>query len=142
MKIALSAPILLAALLSADAAPPSHVQPPPKARGHYRRFDAPAHGRGTIELFPGGPAISCDFHPGRGPKNARGCVDGATAVTVVDADCPKNLFGKNPNKKCFAASISEGATGKVYTVNSAGEVNERDTADYPEEGELQLTALA
>lgn len=127
--------------LPSSAAPPLHAndraQPPPKARGRYVRFDAPARGRGSIRLFDGGPEIECDFHPGKGWGNPRGCLDGATAVTVVDADCPESeLFRGNPNRRCFAASISEGSTGKIYTVNSAGEVNERDTADYPDEGEF------
>ena len=129
MKFAVSVSLFLVGLLAAHAAPPDHArqprrQPPPTARGHYRRFEAPANGRGRIDLFAGGPTIDCDFHPGRGRGQPRECVDGATAVTMVDADCPESgLFHGNPNRKCFAASISEGSTGKIYTVNSAGEVS-------------------
>lgn len=82
-----------------------------------------------------------------GKSNARYCQSGLTTMTVVDAECPVGGQGgifDNPSslssqgkKKCFAASIVDGVNGKIYHVNSAGEVNERSSSDYPQEEHLE-----
>ena len=120
---------------SVSAQPPDHV--PAQAHGHFKKFVAPQSGQADIELFENGPSIQCGMHPVGGTNaHARSCLSGATSVTVVDADCPE-WFG--PDEECFAASIVEGDTGKVYRVNSAGTVTEIDQSDFPDEG--KCTAL-
>eukprot|EP00584_Thalassiosira_punctigera_P021909 CAMPEP_0172573712 /NCGR_PEP_ID=MMETSP1067-20121228/136328_1 /TAXON_ID=265564 ORGANISM="Thalassiosira punctigera, Strain Tpunct2005C2" /NCGR_SAMPLE_ID=MMETSP1067 /ASSEMBLY_ACC=CAM_ASM_000444 /LENGTH=555 /DNA_ID=CAMNT_0013366319 /DNA_START=337 /DNA_END=2005 /DNA_ORIENTATION=+ len=111
------------------------AQLPPHARGKLKKFETSPDGDADIELFEGGPSIKCRMKNGRGNGNPKTCISGATSVTVVDAECPETLpWSGNPNKKkCFAASVVEGETGKTYAVNSAGDVLERDSSDYPDE---------
>ena len=125
--------------------PPSHVQPPPQAKGRYKTFSEQPNGETSVELYEGRPSLQCTMNAIRsgGKSNARYCQSGLTTMTVVDAECPRQgLFDNNPSssqgkKKCFAASIVDGANGKIYHVNSAGEVNERSSSDYPEEEHLE-----
>jgi len=89
---------------------------------------------------------------GRGERgNPRFCQSDFTSVTVVDAKCSTNnkyidyhdnnheggedRGRKRQRKKCFVASIVDGLAGKIYHINSNGEVSERDTQDYPDEEE-------
>ena len=116
--------------------PPSHIQPPPQAKGRYKTFSEQTNGETSVELYEDGPSLQCTMNAIRsgGKSNARYCQSGLTTMTVVDAECPGKGQGK---KKCFAASIVDGANGKIYHVNSAGEVNERSSSDYPEEEHLE-----
>ena len=127
--------------------PPSHVQPPPQAKGRYKTFSEQTNGEtSSVELYEDGPSLQCTMNAIRsgGKSNARYCQSGLTTMTVVDVECPRQgLFDNNPSsspqgkKNCFAASIVDGANGKIYHVNSAGEVNERSSSDYPEEEHLE-----
>mmetsp|Transcript_9556 Transcript_9556/g.20665 ORF Transcript_9556/g.20665 Transcript_9556/m.20665 type:complete len:510 (+) Transcript_9556:277-1806(+) len=68
---------------------------------------------------------------GNGKGNPRSCNSGFTSVTVIDTDC--FATPGHQRKKCFAASIEDGETGKIYHVNRDGEVTESDSSEYPEE---------
>ena len=136
---------------AAPGGPPPHVQPPPQAKGHYKSFTEGPNGVTSVELYENGPTLQCTMNAIRsgGKSNARYCQSGLTTMTVVDAECPVGQGGQagifdNPSslssqgkKKCFAASIVDGELGKIYHVNSAGEVNERSSSDYPQEEHLE-----
>ena len=139
---------------AAPGGPPPHVQPPPQTKGHYKSFTEGPNGATSVELYENGPTLQCTMNAIRsgGKFNARFCQSGLTTMTVVDAECPvgggqggqQGSIFDNPSsllsqgkKKCFAASIVDGVNGKIYHVNSAGEVNERSSSDYPHEEHLE-----
>jgi len=123
---------------------------PAHAKGHYKKFQMPdGNGHAEIELFDGAPSINCNMKQqgnGKNKGNPRSCNSGFTSVTVIDTECTTKLgHQQKPNdgglfnppgqqeKKCFAASIEDGETGKIYHVNRDGAVTESDSSEYPEE---------
>lgn len=125
--------LLLAIVYVASSTPFVSAQPPPHARGQVKKFEVTGDGNADIELYEGGPSIKCAMHPGRGAKgNPQVCRYGTTTVATIETDCD-GAPGNGDGKKCFAASITEGETGRVYYVNRRGEVTEREQADYPPE---------
>mmetsp|Transcript_25872 Transcript_25872/g.54682 ORF Transcript_25872/g.54682 Transcript_25872/m.54682 type:complete len:878 (+) Transcript_25872:275-2908(+) len=105
-----------------------------KAKGHFKKFDVPDDGEGQarINLFEGGPSIQCRMKKGKGKNNPRSCITGLTSVTMIDTDCDQSLFD-NGKTNCFAASIVQAETGKIYYVDQNGQVEETDSSDYPVE---------
>jgi hypothetical protein len=136
MKIKFQSYFLPALLgsLSTVSALPKNLPENAKARGLLKRFDLDDHGNLSMDLFEGGPSISCNMKSVKGNANAnpKTCMDGDTVVTTVDSECGDNLpWGQQ--KKCLAASIVNGATGDTYYIDADGEVVERNQMDYPEE---------
>lgn len=134
-----------------------------KSHGHFKRFDidngdgeGSTGGNAIIELYENGPSIRCRMKRGRGKRgNPRFCQTDFTSVTMVDAKCQTNnkyhdydhegggdRGRKRQRKQCFVASIVDGLAGKIYHINSNGEVSERDTQDYPDEEELNEDEIA
>ena len=125
-------PLALALLLltpTSTALPENAV-----AHGHLKRFSLDNDGSLGMQLFDNGPSLACNMRSINGNSNAnpRTCMDGDTAVTIVDSGCGDNLpWGQQ--KKCHAVSIVDGDSGDTYYIDTDGEVVQRNQADYPEE---------
>lgn len=110
-------------------------------RGRAKKFDV-TNLTADVDLCIDGeqdcPQFKCNLNPSKGPSNSRWCRSGTgtATMTVVDADCPRNLFGGSNNQGCTAASIVDESTGRVYSVNPSGDVEVIEQADFPDEGKL------
>ena len=127
-------------VVSAQGPPSNNANIPKVARGQVKKWNVNADdGIADIELYDGGPSISCTMKSVRGGKNTvpgKACQSGMTAVTMVEADCPSsNPFNTNAaaGKKCFAASYVDADSGSIYHIDASGEVSETAEADYPDE---------
>ena len=118
-------------VLGSASAIPDHA----RAKGKIPQFVFNKDtGKLDIQIYSGGPRVSCTMKSVRGQSNAnpRTCMDKSIVVTTVDSECGPHLpWGQQ--KKCNAASIVDGDTGMTYYVHLDGEVEERAQKDYPEE---------
>lgn len=127
-------------LSSVSAEPSSHANVPETARGIYKKFDIDDNGNADIELYDGGPSMQCKMKNVRGKGGGKYCTSDLTSVTLTDAPCQSQSNGskniipfRGDSNNCFVASYVDANLGKIYYIDSNGEVTETAAADYPDE---------